>query len=201
MPFSCDVADSILEIGGGQGPGDGSPVPTINHATLYPFGYEHYLEKSGHGTLYERLNGATGMSTDTVNKGYSGDVAYKNRNSRDASVNETLNVVRTYGALKNASKQVQSSISAEPTKAQQSYQSGKELSKLTKKRDKIEESLEAADEELQKLKDMLLDPAYSSDYVKLKEIQDSIDQKDEEILSLMEEYEELDTKIAEYEMN
>ena len=59
-----------------------------------------------------------------------------------------------------------------------------------------EEELEKLETEIQELKDRLLDPSLSSDYMKLNGIQEEIDAKDEEILSLMEEYDRLDTMIA-----
>ncbi|MBQ7582173.1 MAG: ABC-F family ATP-binding cassette domain-containing protein [Lachnospiraceae bacterium] len=86
---------------------------------------------------------------------------------------------------------------AEPTKAQLSYQAGKELSRLKKKLEKIEADLAQVEDEIQKKKDELLDPAYASDYVHLKELQDQIDFDEEKILTLMEAYEETDEAIRE----
>lgn len=142
--FIKQVATEVLEI-------------TPKNAKLYPFGYEDYLEKTGHRS-------------------------------------ETLDTAKPE---KVGSVEAKATEPQEPTRAQLSYQAGKELARLQKKRDKIEEELADAEEELQNLKDKLLDPSLSSDYVKLKEIQDDIDAKDEEILSLMEEYDEIDTQIAE----
>ena len=55
-----------------------------------------------------------------------------------------------------------------------------------------------AEEELQRCKDEMMNPAYASDYVKLRELQEAIDRKDEEILTLMEAYEALDNEIASF---
>lgn len=164
--FIKQVATSVLEISeSGESVGGVSTEKPANMATLYPFGYEHYLEKTGHGTA------GSGALTKTVDS------------KDDRSVRETLDVIRNYGS--------------EPTKAQLSYQAGKELGRLQKRLSKIEESLENAETELQNLKDELLNPDIAADYVKLKEIQDSIEAKDEEILNLMEEYDEVDSKISE----
>ena len=76
----------------------------------------------------------------------------------------------------------------EPTKAQASYQAGKEQARLQKKLEKIEEAIGTAEARVQELKDQLLDPALASDYVKLQELQDEIDAHEEEILTLMDEY-------------
>ena len=141
-----------------------------HEAKLYPFGYEDYLEKSGR------------------KPGDAGNIVMSTKKANDPLLAATLDAVRTYGAAK-------SEESREPTKAQLSYQAGKELARLQKRLQKTEEELERAEEELQELKDELMDPALASDYVKLKELQDAIDAKDEQILTLMEEYEKTDEQL------
>lgn len=79
----------------------------------------------------------------------------------------------------------------EETAAQTSYREGKEQAKLLKKQAKIEESIKTIEEEIDELKLKLADPDLSSDYVKLNEIQSMIDKKDEDLLELMEEWENL----------
>ncbi|MBR6452756.1 MAG: hypothetical protein IKS87_08615, partial [Lachnospiraceae bacterium] len=79
----------------------------------------------------------------------------------------------------------------EPTKAQASYQAGKEQARLQKKLEKLEASIETAEARVQELKDQLMDPALASDYVKLQELQDEIDAGEEEILTLMDEYDKV----------
>ncbi len=73
----------------------------------------------------------------------------------------------------------------------QSYQAGKEQARLERKIKKIEEHLADAEEEIQNKKDELHDPALASDYVKLQELQDAIDNKEEELLILMTEWDML----------
>jgi len=73
----------------------------------------------------------------------------------------------------------------------QSYQAGKEQARLERKIKKIEERLAAIEEEIQNQKDELHDPALASDYVKLQELQDAIDNKEEELLILMAEWDKL----------
>ncbi len=73
----------------------------------------------------------------------------------------------------------------------QSYQAGKEQARLERKIKKIEERLAAIEEEVQNQKDELHDPALVSDYVKLQELQDSIDHREEELLILMTEWDML----------
>jgi len=77
------------------------------------------------------------------------------------------------------------------TQAQVSYREGKEQAKLLKKQQKIEESIKKIEEEIDNLKLQLADPAISSSYMKLNEIQSQIDERDEMLLELMEEWESL----------
>lgn len=75
---------------------------------------------------------------------------------------------------------------------------GKERSKLERKQKKIEEILEQKEICLAGLKDELLNPDIQSDYHKLGEIQQQIDDVEEEILLNMSEWDELDAQIKEY---
>lgn len=73
----------------------------------------------------------------------------------------------------------------------QSYQAGKELARLIRKIEKTEEQLCVCEAEIQKKKDELQDPALASDYKKLQEMQQEIDEKEEQLLVLMAEWDEL----------
>ena len=53
------------------------------------------------------------------------------------------------------------------------------------------------EEEITKLKDELLNPAISSDFTKLSKIQSDIDEKEEMLLSAMEEWNEADKQLSE----
>lgn len=137
--FIRQISEQVLEIGADPNAETGAL------ATLYPFGYEDDLERTGRSGLAER-----------------GD------------------------AEKSG------------TQAQLSYHAGKELARRRKKLAATEEALLQAEEELQRCKDEMMNPAYASDYVKLRELQEAIDRKDEEILTLMEAYEALDNEIASF---
>ncbi|MCR5268722.1 MAG: ABC transporter ATP-binding protein, partial [Lachnospiraceae bacterium] len=166
--FISKIAGSVLEIL----PGD---------AKLYPFGYEDYLEKSGHAIMSTKQNAAGSVNRNGIFMGRLDDIMSTKTNA-DGNV---------------GGKSAGSIAPAEPTKAQLSYQAGKELSRLQKKLEKIEADLAQVEDEIQKKKDELLDPAYASDYVHLKELQDQIDFDEEKILTLMEAYEETDEAIRE----
>ncbi|MBP5453160.1 MAG: ABC-F family ATP-binding cassette domain-containing protein, partial [Lachnospiraceae bacterium] len=83
--------------------------------------------------------------------------------------------------------------------ASSSNNPGKEKSKLKKKLEKIEEKISVLEEEIEKKKDELLNPEYASMYSKLTEIQTEIDAKEEELLTLMEEWGETDKELSAYE--
>ena len=78
-----------------------------------------------------------------------------------------------------------------------SYQAGKEKSKIERRLKKIEELLAGLEEEIETMKDSLLNPEIQSDYVKLSEIQAGVEAKEEEVLELMAEWDELDGKLHE----
>ena len=87
------------------------------------------------------------------------------------------------------------------TDKQQPVNIGKEISKLEKKSQKLEDQMSAIEEEIQNLKDELANPAYASAYSKLTEIQNSIDEKEENLLELMDQWGEIDKMIQELQAN
>lgn len=80
----------------------------------------------------------------------------------------------------------------EPTKPEKpKYQNpGKERSKLERRLKKVEEQIEQAEQEMEELKAELLKPEYASSYSKLGEIQAEIDEKEEAMLEIMQQWEE-----------
>ena len=57
--------------------------------------------------------------------------------------------------------------------------------------EKIEAEIKNNETKTEELKEMLADPALSSDYIKLQEIQNEIDALEEELLNKMAQWEEL----------
>ncbi len=84
----------------------------------------------------------------------------------------------------NASEKV---VKAEKPK---NFNPGKEESKKRRKLEKLESQIAAVEEELEQLKGELNLPKNASDYTLLQEIQSKIDENEEKLLSLMEEWEE-----------
>ena len=69
------------------------------------------------------------------------------------------------------------------------FNPGKEESKRRRKLEKLEGEIAALEEKLEQLKDELALPENASNYAKLQEIQEQIDKGEEELLLLMEEWE------------
>ncbi len=186
--FISKIATSVLEILPGE-------------AKLYPFGYADYLEKTGRGVM------STNAGAPVQAVSGSGSFGPRGRSAGFMGHNEST--AAGQGCIMSTNEKTQSAQAgsgaeptkagsgAEPTKAQLSYQAGKELSRLQKRLEKIEKDLEQVETDLQAKKDELLDPAYASDYVHLKELQDAIDADEAQILNLMEEYDQIDNAIAE----
>ena len=60
---------------------------------------------------------------------------------------------------------------------------------------KIEEEIDALENETNKIKAEMLSPEINTDYLKLKELQDKIENLDNTIYIKMEEWEELNSKL------
>ena len=60
---------------------------------------------------------------------------------------------------------------------------------------KIEEEIDALESETDKIKTEMLSPEINTDYLKLKELQDKIENLDNTIYIKMEEWEELNSKL------
>ena len=77
------------------------------------------------------------------------------------------------------------------------YNPGKEQAKLERKIKKMEEQLESCESEIQKQKEELQNPELATNYVRLQEIQNCIDEKEEELLQRMSEWDELQSQLTE----
>ncbi|MGN0484724.1 MAG: ABC-F family ATP-binding cassette domain-containing protein [Lachnospiraceae bacterium] len=76
---------------------------------------------------------------------------------------------------------------------------GKERSKLEKKLKKIEEQIAVCEEKTEALKAELLKPEYAASYSKLSEIQEQIDASEEELLEVMQQWEEAQEALEAFE--
>lgn len=100
---------------------------------------------------------------------------------------ETINTVRTI----NESSANLKTPAESSTSAMNSYQAGKELSRNRKKIAKIEEEIEKLEALINELKDSLNDETIASSYMKLSKVQEEIDANEEQLLTLMDEWERL----------
>ena len=69
------------------------------------------------------------------------------------------------------------------------YNPGKEESKRRRKLEKLEGEIAASEKEIERLKEELARPENATDYTRLQEIQQKIDDQEEKLLLLMEEWE------------
>ena len=69
------------------------------------------------------------------------------------------------------------------------YNPGKEESKRRRKLEKLENEIAGLEENIEELKTQLTLPENSSNYTKLQELQSKIDESEEKLLLLMEEWE------------
>ena len=100
---------------------------------------------------------------------------------------EAINTIRT---INESSANLKTPVEA-PTSAMNSYQAGKELSRNRKKIAKIEEEIEKLEALINELKDSLNDETIASSYMKLSKVQEEIDANEEQLLTLMDEWERL----------
>lgn len=100
---------------------------------------------------------------------------------------EAINTVRT---INESSANLKTPAEAS-TSAMNSYQAGKELSRNRKKIAKIEEEIEKLEAYINELKEKLNDETIASSYMKLSKVQEEIDANEEQLLTLMDEWERL----------
>ena len=90
---------------------------------------------------------------------------------------------------------IQNQSNINKSKEDNSYFINKELNKIKNKMKKIEEEIDALESETDKIKTEMLSPEINTDYLKLKELQDKIENLDNTIYIKMEEWEELNSKL------
>ena len=147
---------------------------------LYEFGYEQYEQE------VEARN-ADDVAFDDITRGkvISSSVSGK-AGMTDERGNGTDN--GGFGADAGIDITVQGQ---EVKSAQQSYLEGKDRSRLERKMKKLEEKIGGLETAIDEKKAELEDPANASDYMKLQDIQNEIDSMEEEMLTLMMQWDEL----------
>lgn len=107
-----------------------------------------------------------------------------------------------YAAKEAAAKAAK--VAAEPEntpvqKGKESYELGKERSRLEKKVKRLEEQVGKLEALIESKKEEMLRPEYASDYAKLEELSVEIEEREMELLELMEEWESTDQQLQELE--
>ena len=140
----------------------------VDGVTLYPFGYEDYVERSNAWGLSE---GSEGFTTNTD---FVGVATSRSLCSRDKY---------SLGGI-SADTRADNKI----TDSQAERLAGKEADRRKRQKKKLEDKIESIEKEIEELKEELCKPEYASMYSKLTEIQNEIDAKEEELLNVMEEW-------------
>ncbi len=139
---------------------------TLGEYRLYPFGYEQYIEET------EKAAG----------------------NAETSNQNQYAKTEKKSTAGTPSGKaEAQEDTAEESSKY---YNPGKEQSKLERKIKRKEEQLEECETKLQQLKDELQNPELVSNYIRLQEIQNDIDEREEQLLDFMAEWDELQSLLT-----
>lgn len=134
---------------------------------FYTFGYEEYIEN----LEKKKLSGfANNNTTNKMNKNNAVFQVITNRDQSESNSNKK-NEVKNY------------------------YNPGKDKAKKERRISKLEELMEACEVEITRLKEELLNPLYASDYMKLHEMQKSIEFKESILEEYMIEWDELSEQI------
>ena len=113
-----------------------------------------------------------------------------------ASVDQGIYAAKQ-AAAQAAKKVVEVPVEAPVQKGKESYELGKERSRLEKKVKRLEEQVGKMEALIEEKKEELQKPEYASSYSKLSEISAEIEEKEMELLELMEEWEAADQQLQE----
>jgi ATP-binding cassette subfamily F protein 3 len=141
--------------------------------TLYPFGYEDYVERSARNQSGSEAGG------------------------RKARVSDRAPVAQTVLAAQEEPSRLRNSLGGIPaahratniSDSQAERLAGKEEEKRQRRIKKLEEKIEELENRITELKEELCKPEYASMYSKLSEIQAEIDATEEELLETMDIWE------------
>lgn len=99
-------------------------------------------------------------------------------------------------ALEAEKKAAQVQVDTPVQKGKESYEFGKERSRLEKKVKRLEEQIQKLEAVIEEKKAELLLPEYASNYTKLEEISAEIEEKEMELLEVMEEWEDTEGQLG-----
>ena len=142
--------------------------------TLYPFGYEDYASRS------------SPISSDSLSRGW--PQGCRKASSADASDFDERRGLSERPAPCRTGPATTTEPSMGITTSQAERLAGKEADRRRRQKKKLEDKIESIEKEIEELKEELCKPEYASMYSKLTEIQNEIDAKEEELLTIMEEW-------------
>lgn len=187
--FIQQVADSLLSFSANDNSSEttgsatrelpaGNAASPKNQVVFYPFGYEQYFEEC------EKKREALADTTSNAGKRLGQDLSGLSFNAKSngkSNFNENTNAQTESGAKPKG------------------YNPGKERSKLERKLAKLESQIEECEKREQQLNEKLADPKLASDYEELSKVQKELDENQENLMLIMEEWEEVSVQLEEYE--
>lgn len=193
--FIRQTATGILEF-------DGDSV------TQYPYAYEDYLHEREKRMARLAAGGTEkGTGTARTGTGAAGGAA-------KAGTDTARTGTGTAGTAQGSSASQSTKNNTPPALAQMwsgsptlsdifdkktYYSPGKIKSRLTRQREKYEDQIAKSEERTAELKLQMMDPALSSDYEKLMELQTALDEEEKNQESLLERLLETETALEEFE--
>lgn len=158
--------------------------------TFFPYGYEYYMEKTAEENA--RLAALAG------NMGSSKGGSAGNAKGTFGGASGTLRgLAGSMGGATASRVEAAKAAEAAPQKGKEAYELGKERSRLEKRLKRVEEQIEGMEALIESKKEELLKPEYASSYSRLGEIQGEIDEKEVELMELMEEWERVGQQLEE----
>ena len=152
----------------------------------FPYGYEEYMEKLEAERL--RMNAAQENAGRGAAKA-AGAGAVAGTGAGAGVLKNAGSVQRTAGQSPDTAGSGSGAGAVVLPKGKASYEQGKERSRLEKKLKKLEDQIAALEQVIEEKKEELLRPEYASSYSKLGEISAEIEAKENELLEVMEEWE------------
>ena len=175
--FVNKIADSLL-------------IFEKNKVTYFDGNYEEYMRAKEENSEEKYANGNFKENGKQISK-IGVELTKAIYNIKDETTKSNVN-----GDKKDEEQEKKISNSS---KAQNSYFLGKEINKTKNKISKLEREIDQKENEIKRLEEEMLKEENSTDYIKLKELQEIIQNLNSEIESKMEEWDKLNSELLELE--
>lgn len=166
---------------------------------FFPYGYEYYMEKVAeeNARLAGNMGGSKGGAAGKAQAVFAGNAKSTSGGASGVAAGTFRGLAGSMGGATASRVEAAKAAEVAPQKGKEAYALGKERSRLEKRLKKVEEQIEEMEALIEEKKEELLKPEYASSYSKLGEIQGEIDEKEMELMELMEEWESLGQQLEE----